>query len=32
MIKIKEIYEGWRNNLFPPEAMKESNCTSELQS
>ena len=23
MIKIKEIYEGWRNNLFPPEAMKE---------
>ena len=23
MIKVKEIYEGWRNNLFPPEAMKE---------
>jgi len=23
MIKIKEIYEGWRNNLLPPEKLKE---------
>nr|QPI16394.1 MAG: hypothetical protein NIOZUU157_00285 [Virus NIOZ-UU157] len=23
MIKIKEIYEGWRNNLLPPEKLKD---------
>jgi len=23
MKRVKEIYEGWRNNIFPPEKIKE---------